>query len=59
MYLRDSEGQLFIRFTEDVGLKTNKGGLKHRKFEPKVLDVYRSANPDRCPIAIFEMYTSL
>ena len=57
-YLRDSEGQVFIRFSEDIGLKTNKGGLKHRKLDAKIVDVYCSSNHDRCP-AIFQLYMSL
>ena len=29
-----------MRYCEDIGLKTNKGGIKHRKIEPEVVDVY-------------------
>ena len=31
-FLYDGDGKQFIRYTEDLGLKTNKGGLKHRKI---------------------------
>ena len=58
-YLCDSTGQTFVRFTEDMGLKTNKGGLKHRKVDVKIVDMYPSPNPDRCPIAILSKYLSL
>ena len=44
------DGEIFLRYTEDVGLKTNKGGLKHRCVEPKTIDLYGSVNADRCPI---------
>ena len=34
-FLYDDEGKLYFHYVEDIGLKTNKGGLKHRKTEPK------------------------
>ena len=34
-FLHDSDGEIFIRFTEDIGLKTNKGGIKQCKVKPK------------------------
>ena len=58
-FLYDSNGQLYFRFIEDIGLKTNRGGLKHRKVEPKVVDVYQLSNPDRCPVRILNYYLSL
>ena len=51
--------QVFIRYTEVIGLKTNKGGLKYRKVEPKSVDLYPSQNPDRCPVNIILRYLSL
>ena len=57
--LNDSGGKVFVRYTKDFGLKTNKGGLKHRKLDPKVVDVYPSSNQDRCPVAILLKYLSL
>ena len=48
----------YIRYTEDVGTKTNKGGLKHRKVEGKVVDVY-PIESYRCPVRIIGMYMSL
>ena len=46
------EGKLFIRYTEDIGLKTNKGGLKHRKVDPKIVDVYQLDSIEHCPVRI-------
>ena len=39
--MHDSGGHTYLRYTEDVGLKTNKGGLKHRNVDSKVVDVYQ------------------
>ena len=36
----DVDGQIFIRYTENIGLKMNKGGLKHWKVELKTVDIY-------------------
>ena len=58
-FLRDSEGKLYFRFCEDVGLKTNKGGLKHRKLDTKVVDVHQIDNPDRCPVRLLTRYLNL
>ena len=49
----------FLRYEENIGLKTNKGGLHHCKIDPKVVDVYPIPNSNRCPIKIFEEYLSL
>ena len=38
--LHNSEGRVFLRYTEEARFKTNKGGLKHQKVQPKVVDVY-------------------
>ena len=58
-FLRDSAGKIFLRYTEDFGLKTNKGGLKHMKVDRKVVDVFPSGNIERCPVRIFMHYMSL
>ena len=39
-FFYDDQGKLCFHYVEDVGLKTNKGGLKHRKIEAKSVDVY-------------------
>ena len=58
-FLVDSAGQYYVKYTEDTGLKTNKGGLKHRKVDVKIVDIYPSPNSDRCPVAILRKYLSL
>ena len=57
-FLQDEEGQWFIRYKEDVGLKTNKGGLKHRKIDTKELDLYPIDEEAKCPFRIFLFYLS-
>ena len=49
----------FIWYTEDIGLKTNKGGIKQQKFEPKIVDVYPISNSYHCPVRIIGQYMSL
>ena len=48
-FMRDPDGEVFLRYMEDIGLKTNKGGLKHRRVDVKTVDLYASQNPERCP----------
>ena len=55
-FLTDGRGRTYFKFVEDVGLKTNKGGLKHRKFEPKMVDVYPISNIERCPVRLLQKY---
>ena len=49
-FIQDSDGEIFLQYMEDIGLKTNKGGLKHRKIEAKTVDLYATANKERCPL---------
>ena len=58
-FMRDPDGEIFLRYTEDVGLKTNKGGLKHRNIEAKTVDLYASLNCDRCPLHAIIKYLTL
>ena len=58
-FMRDPDEEIFLCYTEDLGLKTNKGGLRHRKIEAKVMDLYATSNPDRCPIRVIIKYLSL
>ena len=58
-FMHDTDGEVFIRYTEDVGLKTNKGGIKHRKGDPKHVDLYVSDNPECCPIGIIMKYLAM
>ena len=57
-FMRDDDGSVFLRYQEDPGFKTNKGGLKHRKIDAKHVDVYPVENADRCPVRIFLKYLS-
>ena len=57
--MRDDQGYWFIRYSEEIGFKTNKGGLKHRKVEPKEVDMYAIENAERCPIHLIIHYLSL
>ena len=52
----DRNGERYFVYTEDIGLKTNKGGLKHRKVKPKVVEVFPIANRERCPVRILYRY---
>ena len=58
-FVHDNSGVAMIRYKEDVGMKTNKGGLKHRQVDPKVVDLYPVENSDRCPVQIIMKYLSL
>ena len=57
--LRDNEGYWFIRFKEEIGFKTNKGGLKHHKVEQKEVDMYAIDNAERCPVRLMIHYLSV
>ena len=57
--LTDEEGKPFLRYVEDIGLKTNKGGIKQRKLQPKEVDVFSMENEQRCPVKIVLKYLSL
>ena len=58
-FLYDTEGKLYFRFVEDIGLKTNCGGLKHHKVQAKIVNVHQLSNPDRCPVRILNLYLSM
>ena len=58
-FLKDCDGEIFLRYSEDVGTKTNKGGLKHHFVDTKTMDLYAVANPDRCPLRAIIKYMSL
>ena len=55
----DDHGTQFLRYHEDVGNETNKGGLKNRKCDPRVVDVYGIPNSPHCPLAIIAKYLAL
>ena len=58
-FMRDPDGEVFLCYTEDIGLKMNKGGLKHHKVNTKTMDLYGTENPDRCPLRAIVKYLSL
>ena len=58
-FLCDHNEKLYFHYCEDIGLKTNKGGIKHRKIYPKVVDVYQISNAEHCPVRILYMYMNL
>ena len=57
-FLHDKEGVVFVRYHEGSGFKTNKGGLKHHKVEPKTVHMYAIEDIDRCPIRLLLIYLS-
>ena len=59
-WLRDESLDVyFLRYTEDIGLKTNKGGIKQQKLDPKIVDIFPIVGSYRCPVRIIGMYLSL
>ena len=58
-FVQDDLGDILIRYTEKIGFKTNKGGIKHRKIEPKVMDLYLISNAECCPVRIIIKYLSM
>ena len=57
-FLHDSDG-VFIRYTEDIGLKTNKGGIKHCKLEPRVVDLFPISDIEHCPVRIIMKFLTM
>ena len=58
-YFHDNSGDIVIRYSEDIGTKTNKGGLKHGKVKPKVVDIYAIENQAHCPVHLITKYLEL
>ena len=57
-FMHDEQGAVFVRYYEEAGVKTNKGGLKHRKVEPKQVDMYAIEDVVRCPVRMLLTYLS-
>ena len=57
-FLNDSDGKVYVWYTEDLGLKTNKGSLKYCKIDGKVVEFYQINDIDRCPVRILQTYLS-
>ena len=56
----DDNGYRYLEYREDIGTKTNQGGLKHKKVFGKVVNIYPSPDHFCCPISVFEAFmTSL
>ena len=58
-FLNDSSGNVFLRYTENFSLNTNKRGLKHRNLGCKAIDVYYISDVSRCPIRLLMKYLSM
>lgn len=54
----DDEGYKFLFYREDLCNKTNRGGIKHKKYTGKTVSVYPASNLERCPVTILELYMS-
>ena len=57
-FMHDQDG-IFIRYREDIGLKTNKGGIKHKRVDVKEVDLFPIENVERCPVRLIMKYLSL
>ena len=58
-FMHDSDGEIYLRYTEDIGLKTNKGGIRHKKIAPKQVDLYAIDRPECCPLRVILRFLSL
>ena len=51
------DGVRHVVYKEDLGTKTNQGGLKHKKIETKEVIIFpNKSNCERCPVAAFYHY---
>ena len=55
----DNSGRHYLKYTEDITQKTNRGGLKHRKVVPKSVNVCPIPGSNRCPVMVIMKYMSL
>ena len=55
----DTCGRSYLKYVEDLGMKTNKGSLKHHQISPKDVYVYPIPRWYRCPVMIISKYLSL
>lgn len=53
----DEDTTRYLEYTESMS-KANRGGIKHRRFEPHKCRVYDN-NTDECPIKIYQKYINL
>ncbi|XP_033752677.1 uncharacterized protein KIAA1958-like [Pecten maximus] len=53
----DNENRRYLEYTEDVS-KTNRGGILHRKLDPKITRAYENLKqPERCIVKLYTKYT--
>ena len=58
--VQKGKGHKFLLYQEDRKSKTNQGGITHRKYQPRTARIYENTeNSNRCPVRLFEKYTSL
>ncbi len=50
------DGVRHLIYNEDLGTKTNHGGLKHKQNPVKEVIIFPQPNRARCPVAIFYLY---
>ena len=53
------DGLYYIRYSEDLTSKTNRGGLRHRKVTPKVVNIHAIPGSPHCPVSILGKYFAL
>ncbi len=51
-------GVRHLKYVEHIGNKTNKGGLRHKKFKPKEVTVFPNSDKSRCPVATYCQYVN-
>ncbi len=49
-------GQRIVYYQEDIGTKTNQGGLRHKKLTRKKVTIFPSENAARCPVSVIYKY---
>ena len=57
--LHDNSGRVYIKYTEDASLKSNKGQLKHQNLECKSVDIHCINDINCCPVRLFLKYLSM
>ncbi len=56
---KDVHGQKMLVYRADPVSKSNQSGIDSRKDDSKVVSVYPAENSARCPVRLYEKYTSL
>ncbi|XP_069128456.1 uncharacterized protein KIAA1958-like [Argopecten irradians] len=52
----DTENRTYLEYTEDVS-KTNRGGIMHRKLDPKVTRAYENQKqPEKCIVKLYTKF---